>query len=58
MLSLKFIKENVDLVKKSIKSKNIKFDIDALLDKDTERRSIIQNVENLKSERNILNKNI
>ncbi len=58
MLSLKFIKENVDLVKKSINSKNIKFDIDALLDKDKERRSIIQNVETLKSERNILNKNI
>ena len=58
MLSLKYIKENIELVKSSIKSKNIEYDIDNLLEKDKKRRSIIQDVEGLKSERNILNKNI
>jgi len=58
MLSLKYIKENIEVVKSSIKSKNIEFDIDNLLEKDKKRRSIIQDVEGLKSERNILNKNI
>jgi len=58
MLSLKFIKENIDLVKSSITSKNIEFDIEELLKKDKKRRAIIQDVEGLKSERNILNKNI
>ena len=49
MLSLKYIKENIELVKSSIKSKNIEFNIDNLLEKDKKRRSIIQDVEGLKS---------
>ena len=58
MLSLKFIRENIDLVKKSTIAKNIDFDFDKLLKDDESRREIIQKVESLKSERNIINKKI
>ena len=58
MLSLKFIRENIELVKKSIKAKNIDFDIDLLLKDDKSRRDIIQDVEKLKAERNLINKDI
>ena len=58
MLSLKFIRENIDIVKKSTSAKNIEFDIDLLLKDDEKRRDIIQNVEKLKAERNIINKEI
>ena len=40
MLSLKFIRENIDIVKKSISAKNIKFDIDLLIKDDEKRRDI------------------
>ena len=58
MLSLKFIRENINIVKKSTSAKNIEFDIDLLLKDDEKRRDIIQNVEKLKAERNIINKEI
>ena len=58
MLSLKYIRENIESVKKAIVSKNIKFDLDNLLLDDEKRRDIIQKVEQLKSERNIINKKI
>ena len=52
MLDLKFIRENPDLVKKGIKLKNEKCDIDILLNLDSERRQLIFKVEQLKQERN------
>ena len=58
MLSLKYIRDNIDLVKKSIQSKNIDFDLEQLLNDDKSRRTIIQKVELLKSERNLINKKI
>ena len=58
MLALKYIRDNIDLVEKSIQSKNITFDLKKLLDDDKSRRDIIQKVESLKSKRNILNKKI
>ena len=58
MLSLKYIRENLDKVKGSTLSKNIDFDFDLLLKDDKERRAIIQKVEQLKAERNIVNKEI
>ena len=58
MLSLKYIRNNLDLVKKSIQSKNIDFDLKKLLDNDKFRREIIQKVESLKSQRNIINKKV
>ena len=58
MHSLKFIRENLDLVKKSIEAKNVEFDVDALLVLDDKRRSLIQIVEEMKAERNKVNKEI
>ena len=58
MLSLKEIKDNIESVKKAISAKNIEFDLDKLLSDDEKRREIIQKVENLKSERNVINKKI
>jgi len=58
MLSLKYIRDNLSLVKKSIESKNINFDLKKLLNDDKSRRNIIQKVESLKSERNLINKKI
>ena len=58
MLSLKYIRENLDQVKESTLSKNVDFDFDSLLKDDKERRVIIQKVEQLKAERNIVNKEI
>ena len=58
MLSLRFIKENFDLVKKSTISKNIDFDFEELLKNDDSRIELIQKVEGLKSERNKINKEI
>ena len=58
MLSLKYIRENLDHVKESTLSKNVDFDFDLLLKDDKDRRAIIQKVEQLKAERNIVNKEI
>ena len=58
MLSLKYIRENTPSVKKAIESKNIDFDLDSLMELDIKRRNLIQDVEKLKSERNIINKSI
>ena len=58
MLSLKFIRENIEKVKLSLQHKNVAFNVESLLSKDDERRNLIQGVEQLKSERNIATKSI
>ena len=58
MLSLKYITENQEIVKKSLKAKNTKFNINELLSLDQKRKSLIADVEKIKSHRNILNKQI
>jgi len=58
MLSLKFIRENIDLVKTSLKNKNSSVNINEIISLDVKRRKIIQKVENLKSERNQSSKSI
>ena len=58
MLSLKYINENIEKVKSAMSSKNIDFNLDDLLDLDMKRKKLINKVEAIKSERNLLNKNI
>ena len=58
MLSLKYIRENIPSIKKAIESKNIDFDLNHLIKLDLKRRNLIQDVEKLKSERNIINKKV
>lgn len=52
MLDMKFIRENPELVKVNCINKNDDSDIDVLLELDKARRTIIQEVEDLKSKRN------
>ena len=52
MLDLHFIRENPDLVRKAIKDKNEKADLDKLLKLDIDRRQAVQKADQLKAERN------
>ena len=52
MLDLKFIRENVDVVREAIKNKREKADVDALINLDVERREIIGKVEASRAEQN------
>ena len=56
MLDIKFIRENPDKVKESCQKRQIKCDIDRLLELDEQRRKLIQEVEVLKSDKNKLGK--
>lgn len=48
MLDIKFIRQNVDIVKKSIKDRGMEADLDGLLELDGQRRSLLQEVEALR----------
>src|SRR3989338_6635202 len=52
MLDIKFIRENVQLVKEAAKNKNVKVDIDQLLVFDEKRRRLNLEVETLRAKRN------
>jgi len=52
MLDIKFIRENIDQVKKNLKNRNMKADIEGLLKLDKERRKLLVESEQLKSIRN------
>jgi seryl-tRNA synthetase len=56
MLDIKFIRENPDIVRASIKNRNLKLDIQEVLDLDSERRQILAQVEAFKAERNTISK--
>lgn len=56
MLDIKFIRENLELVKQAAKNKNREVDWDGLLALDDRRRELIGKVEELRSERNKLSR--
>ena len=56
MLSIKYIEDNIDKVQHAIDSKNVKFNLSDVLNLNDKRKSIIREVEQLKSQRNIKNK--
>lgn len=58
MLDIKFIRENIELVKENIKNKNEKADLNEFLDLEEKRRLIIKEVEKLKNIRNNTSKEI
>lgn len=55
MLSIKFIRENLEKVKKATLEKGVNLDLDKLLSMDGERRRLIGQIEQYKSERNRAN---
>lgn len=58
MLDLKFIRENADIVKKSIKDRGIQLNIDELLTLDGERRIMLKDLENFKYKKNTMSQEI
>ncbi len=58
MLDIKWIRENPDRARKGLAAKNARVDLDALLDLDTRRRSLLTEGEDLKARRNKANNDI
>jgi len=58
MLEIKFIRDNPEKVKNALKARNNPFDLDAFLQKDAQRRALIQEIEELRSERNRVSETI
>lgn len=58
MLSLQYIRENVDRVKRDVLLRNTTAPIDRILQLDEERREILQQVEGLRAKRNTVSKAI
>ena len=58
MLSIKFIRENKDLIKESLIKKKSDIDLDEILNIDFKRRTLIQEVETLKANKNAINNQI
>ncbi|MDP2912085.1 MAG: serine--tRNA ligase, partial [Candidatus Omnitrophota bacterium] len=56
MLDIRFIRENPDIVKAAIKNRNMKLDIQEVLDLDSDRRKILVEAESLKAEKNAISK--
>ena len=54
MLDIKFIRENLDEIKKGVKNKGAKVDVNKIVKLDRERRKLIQEIEGLKAEKNKL----
>ncbi len=54
MLDIKYIRENPEKVKQGAQAKQVKVDIDRLLELDQKRREILQKIEKLKADQNRL----
>ncbi|PIV10320.1 MAG: serine--tRNA ligase [Candidatus Portnoybacteria bacterium CG03_land_8_20_14_0_80_41_10] len=52
MLDIKFIRENPDKIKEGCRKKQVKCDIDRLLELDEKKRQLLQEIEGLKAEQN------
>lgn len=52
MLDIKFIRNNPEKVKEACKNKQVKFDIDALLDIDKKKRELLQAIEQIRAQKN------
>ena len=57
MLDIKFIRENAQVVKKAIKNRGLKLDLDVLLKLDAQKRGLIAEMEELKHKKNVKNVN-
>ena len=58
MISIKFIRDNIQLVKQSLSNRNSNIDLDKILELDNSRRTVIKSVEALKADRNYYSKEI
>ncbi len=58
MLDLKFIRENVDLVKKALADRNLKIDLDSFVQIIDQRKKVLLELEDLRSQKNKANDEI
>ncbi|MCX5657481.1 MAG: serine--tRNA ligase [Candidatus Omnitrophica bacterium] len=58
MLDLNFIRENTEKVKTAIKNRNLKIDLDVLINLDIERRKVLQELDELRHDRNIFSEEV
>ncbi|MFC2149153.1 serine--tRNA ligase [Candidatus Auribacterota bacterium] len=58
MLDIKFIREDPEAVKRSVKDRCMKLDVDKILELDRSRRELLSGVETLKNKRNVVSKEI
>ncbi|MFH1093986.1 MAG: serine--tRNA ligase [Candidatus Omnitrophota bacterium] len=58
MLDMKFIRENIEVVKKSIEDRNSKVNLDEFIALDEKRRKILSELEDLRARKNIANDEI
>src|SRR3989339_961276 len=56
MLDIKFIRENTDAIKQNCRNRNVKVDVDFLLELDERRRNFQQQIDALRAERNHVSK--
>lgn len=58
MLEIKFIRDNADNLKQALQNRNNSFDLEAFLQKDARRRAFIQEIEELRNQRNSVSETI
>jgi len=58
MLDLKFIRENIELLKKNISDRNLKLDLSGFIESDQARRKILSELEALRAQKNRANDEI
>jgi seryl-tRNA synthetase len=58
MLDIKFIRENIDLIKSAAKKKHVNIDIDRLIEVDDKRKKLLSSVEKKRAEQNTANERI
>ncbi len=52
MLEIRFIRENLDLVKQSLKDRNLALDLSRLMSRDEDRRKVLAELEKLRADKN------
>jgi seryl-tRNA synthetase len=58
MLDIKYLRQNIDVVRKKMDERGQKIDFDRFLELDAKRRDILQSVETLRNERNSVSKQV
>lgn len=58
MLDIKYLRQNIDLVRQKMDERGQKIDFDRFLDLEAKRRDILQAVESLRNERNSVSKQV
>lgn len=58
MLDAKFVRENIELVRQSLRNRNYDISLDAFLEAEEQRRSLLREAEELRNRRNVVSEEI